>query len=478
MRTFLRLLLIVCAFFPMSSGLLAQNAPPALFLPAPAQTLKPIDDRTIRATKAVTVNWNALQSFDPVLGSTTLSMQTLDGKTILLLISRIERRSDRQYTLFGNIVGEPTSLVLLTVYENALSAVISLPGKFKYTLRLVSKGNYVLAELDDSKFPPCGVKPDPRLPIPSPPASAQIGVTATAEIDILIVYTFIARLAMGGVDQAKAICQQAVDATNVAYLNSGVDARMRLVRTEEFNYDEVGTYTEHLNRLISTNDGVMDIIHDWRNFWGADLVSLFVNDGSSGGLAPIMNVNNTSFASQGFSVVNWGAAVGNLTLAHETGHNMGCGHANGDANAGDGSPATGLFSYSRGWRFTGTDNTPYRTVMAYSPGTRVGYFSNPSVSFAGRATGVANSADNALTLRQTVGTASLFRTPLNDIYVDFGAANGGDGTFSRPCNRIEDGQARVRVGGNLWLRGTSPITHPFLLKPMFLRNYNGDALVR
>ena len=73
---------------------------------------------------------------------------------------------------------------------------------------------------------------------------------------------------------------------------------------------------------------------------------------------------------------------------------MGLNHARDDYGA------AGAYSYSFGYKWPG-----YRTVMAYAPGTRILYFSNPNVLYLGNATGVArrarNSAYNALSLNNT-----------------------------------------------------------------------------
>src|SRR6185369_5027500 len=57
-----------------------------------------------------------------------------------------------------------------------------------------------------------------------------------------------------------------------------------------------------------------------------------------------------------------------------------------------------------------------RTVMAYAPGTRIPYFSNPNVLYQGVATGVAigatNAANNAASISNTAPTVASFRSPV------------------------------------------------------------------
>jgi hypothetical protein len=104
-----------------------------------------------------------------------------------------------------------------------------------------------------------------------------------------------------------------------------------------------------------------------------------------------------------FTVTVRSCAVGNLSFAHELGHNMGSAH-----NPENGSGAT--YSYGYGHWVNGS----YRTVMSYvdpctSGCTRVAYFSNPSVIYNGAATGVNNARDNARSINNTADTIAAYR---------------------------------------------------------------------
>ena len=67
----------------------------------------------------------------------------------------------------------------------------------------------------------------------------------------------------------------------------------------------------------------------------------------------------------------------------------------------------GAYDYSFGYR---NPSGTWRTVMAYAPGTRLMYFSNPSVLYDGEPMGIpasqADSANNALALRSSDGSTS------------------------------------------------------------------------
>ena len=95
-----------------------------------------------------------------------------------------------------------------------------------------------------------------------------------------------------------------------------------------------------------------------------------------------MSGNSPNFAPYAFSVTDRTCATGNYTFGHEMGHNMGLNHARVDP------VGTGAFSYSFGYKDPGN---AFRTVMAYNCPvncTRILHFSNPSVSYSGKPTGI------------------------------------------------------------------------------------------
>ncbi|MFA5262922.1 MAG: hypothetical protein WC378_03790, partial [Opitutaceae bacterium] len=77
----------------------------------------------------------------------------------------------------------------------------------------------------------------------------------------------------------------------------------------------------------------------------------------------------------------------------------------------------GAFSYSYGYRFYGKNGIRYRTIMAYEPGTRLNYFSNPDITASetgvgvpvGIAAGHTGESNNALTLQKTSFEVASFR---------------------------------------------------------------------
>lgn len=228
-------------------------------------------------------------------------------------------------------------------------------------------------------------------------------------IDLLTVYTPWARDDAGSDAAIKAMIQESVDATNQAFMNSQINAVIRLVHSEEISYDSNGDNAEDLDRLKGTSDGYMDSVHALRNTLGADLVSLISTDGN-GGIANLLHdVNYPSLSTLAFSVIDITAMnAGNLTMTHELGHNLGGGHERGNVS----DPAVGPFPYSYGHRFY-VSGVAYHDIMSYDPGLEVPYFANPLVSYKGTPTGSAagnpDSADIVSTFAQTIPLVTNYR---------------------------------------------------------------------
>lgn len=90
--------------------------------------------------------------------------------------------------------------------------------------------------------------------------------------------------------------------------------------------------------------------------------------------------------------------------------------------------------------------------MAYSPGSRIEYFSNPDIVFDGQATGILNVSENGLTLNLTGPTVANFRTLAPECVADFtgdGTLNFFDVSFFLAFYGNEDPQADIN-GDEKW----------------------------
>jgi hypothetical protein len=327
-----------------------------------------------------------------------------------LLVRRVEPGADGWTTLhLGGERPEDGSATLVRDPEGALSGFLLGADGRRWRILARPDGGARLEFVDAARLPPCADIPVP-VEIASPfmlPASAM-ACDDGKPIDVLVLYTAAARAAAGGVAGIEGQIVAAVAAANTAYANSRINARLNLVLQVETDYVSSDFGTD-LGRLASPDEGFLDWAHTLRDTVSADMVALIRADGEYCGIAYLMYSNGPESQGIPFSVTGLGC-LSNQTFAHELGHNMGCCHAVGD---GGGCGGGGIWPWSVGWRFNGVSGTQWRTVMAYAPGSRLDHFSNPAVSFDGRATGVAigqsNQADNAATINATSPTIANFR---------------------------------------------------------------------
>jgi len=266
---------------------------------------------------------------------------------------------------------------------------------------------------------------------------APLARAANTVVDIFVAYTPAARAYNGGTNGMLAAINSYVALTNTCYTNSDVAITLRLVGTAEVNYTETGSFGTDLGRLQNLSDGYIDEVGTLRDAYGADLLCLVRRDAAAG-VAGIAYVGSGTpgFASYACSVVADVWAAGNLAFPHELGHNFGALHDR--ANAGG---ATHPYSY--GWRFYGNDARQYITVMAYQPGTRIPYFSNPSILYQGQPTGVAspaaNAADNALLHDTNAAGTAAFRASTAPVGSGVRGDFNGDGKVDIVLSNVSTG---------------------------------------
>ena len=326
---------------------------------------------------------------------------------------------DNGWTWTGNVDGVTGHSVVLSQVDGQLAGLVSTHSA-NYELRPNRKGSAMLIELDPTAFPPCGgaveaetlpaMKFDARVP------TVPVGIVAT-NIDVMIVYTPQLLTSLGGTAQVQAQAQAAVDAANTSFTNSQMTARFELVAVVPTTMEEGPAVTELGTHLSNLRNNAQ--VTAQRNQYGADMVSMLVVDGLGAcGIGYVMRSVGPGFAVNAFQVTASSCAVGNLSWAHEHGHNMGMEHdpPNGTTPAGASYP----------WSFGHIVDGSYRTVMAYASActmgcTRRAYFSNPNVSYLGSPSGIAEVADNHRSGNSTAPVVAAFRANTNLIF-----ANGFD----------------------------------------------------
>lgn len=410
-----------------------------LFLDVPAPDLSAKVRSTVSRRRVVTVDLPALRSRKAA--GTRLHFNFFKDADFEGVVDQVIERGDEDFTLMGKLIRQSDSTFALTV-KDGVSVMNLRLGERMFQLRYLGDSFYDVREVNGGSYPSCGTVERHALTPPAAPAGEKAATTKSgaepdsgATIDVMVVYTPLSRFLAGGTAAMQALVNLAIDESNAAYQQSQINPRLRLVHQQEINYTESGSFGLDLDRLTSATDGHMDQVHALRNTYGADMVSLFIDDDEYCGLAWLMTVLSPGFEAYGFSVCWWECATGFYTFAHELGHNMGCAHDRQNSTV-------GLYPYSFGWRFATGNNFTNRTIMAYAPGARIQHFSNPNVNYNGVPTGVAagqpNAANNALSINNAAFTVANWRQEVVNCLFSLlpSITNGPNGAFTGAVNVV------------------------------------------
>ncbi len=358
--------------------------------------------------------------------SANLSFPLFDGKTYQAIRNEsegLEMRGVDDFTWRGKIVEDKFSGdVILTFKKGFVSGLIYSPNA---VYEIVMKGEkQILVELDQSLFPECAGDVKGETSKDSVVENIGVGSDSGDRIDVLVVYTTATKNVLGGDTQAQTLAQQAIDATNTAYINSKIRQRVRIVHAAEYQYVETSSASTDLSALRNNAS-----IQALRNTHNADLVAMIGEIQGACGIGYLMGAVSTNSQNNGFTFTGRTCAVGNLSFAHELGHNMGSHH-----NPENGSNPS--YPYGFGHYINGN----YRTVMSYvdpctSGCTRRPYFSNPSVVFNGEPTGIKNARDNARSIENTADFIANYRYSGTSLtLVNFNAGEAIPRNISRTIN--------------------------------------------
>lgn len=436
----------------------------------------------IRQRTIVQPNFDALRALQ---AGSRASFRLSATTAVEVTFDRVELLPSGTRVLSGSVKESPHSVFEAVLHRGVLAAFLHLTPLQRFSLT-EEEGVYELRLIDATALPKCGGSirppadpgPRPSRSVPSPaelarqipslmfsaPPARVLNAGPANTYDLLTVYTAELRQAMGGQSQTEAQINLVIAAMNRAYRDSGVDLVCNLVGMMEDPYVESKFSSTDLNRLRTFGDSFLDAPLTARESLGADFVALFVNSFDVGGLAYILSYPGGQ-PDSAYSVNLLRSAE--YIIPHELGHNMGLQH---DAQNASGTPS---FEFAYGWRWTGTNGTQYRDMMAYFPGTQILQFANPRVLYQGTPSGDAERADGARALGMAAPYFTNFRTrsadrPANDNFANritlTGASVSTTGDSSYASAELgEPAHANVNPTNSIWWKWTAPASGPVRL---------------
>lgn len=376
-----------------------------------------------------------IQSRVAVLNRSVLAQVKADGAPVHLSLfpqaqysasfTRQERSVTGGSTLSGELLEILGSQVVFSFQDDQFYASIHT-GSELYQVQSTA-GDQVRIEQLNIALPGAELEPLEPDPTALDAAPAEMMVVSDDDgtrLDVLVVYTSTVAAAVGESNLLNRI-NTAVSESNLGYANSQMIQRVSLAGTMKVTWDEAGFDWSSALTKITSGATPFEGVRARRDADRADLVVLVVANTGSCGIGWLMKSASSSFESSAFTVVSNACLTGYYTFAHEQGHNEGAHHDRWTATGGYKTTETGLYPYSYGYWMRPNAGSPYthRTIMAYdcynyqgSGCTRVNYWSNPAVSYAGMPTGVAegqtDAANNAKTLNNSAPVVAKFRDGL------------------------------------------------------------------
>jgi hypothetical protein len=296
--------------------------------------------------------------------------------------------------------GLPAGDAVLVVDGSSATGTVSAPDGRRFQIRPLGGDATAIIRLD---FQRLAAEEPPGHPALSGPANPTLNAAPLADladasptVDLLVVYTDAAAKASGGIN---GLIDLAAIETNDSFVNSGVNARVRVVGRALVAINETGKTYEQIMAAAVSDAGV----DAERNNKRADVVVMIINQRQWCGLANAIQAS----ASQAYVLVHYGCATGYYSFGHEIGHLIGARH---DV-AMDNSSAP--YPYGHGLTHPSATN-PWRTIMAYACAPvacnpRIQNWANPSVTYAGSSTGDAQTANNARVWNERAAVVAAFR---------------------------------------------------------------------
>ncbi len=370
-----------------------------------------VDSAVWARSRYVHVNMSLLLNADGAVRTASelpqVTLNLFPDVNYTAVVNQVQKTDADNTSWIGTLAGVDNGYFYLVESGGAFIAHVASPqGVYEVS----SAGNdvYRVVQIRQSELSdePDGGRDIPTDNSPAPKVDANASAAAVSKtIDVMVVYTAAALAGEGSLSALNARIALAITETNQSYANSGIALHIRLVHIQQVVYTETGNLTTDVHRLAATADGFMDNVHALRNLYGADVVTLIVeNGGGSCGTADAIKAS----ASTAFDVVQRNACLtGYYQFGHELGHLQGARH---DIYV---DPLNTPYAYGHGYVYL---PGLWRTIMAYDKKctdhgvtcTRLQYWSNPSKTHDGVPMGN-TPAQDYLVLNATAATVANFR---------------------------------------------------------------------
>jgi len=371
-----------------------------------------------------------------------ISIELFDEDVIMATLSRVEKYTNNVTSMVGKVENSKHGFIITTTREDRILIVIEIPEQNKQYKVIYDHEHdtHFLYEFNLDELDMLPGSPPLQAPVIQNLSSGElidtISTNSEAEslgettVDVMIVYTPAANdWADANAGSIDFVISQALARAQLTLDNSNTLINLNLAHSGEINYTESGDLWTDIMGLTEGTDG-FELAHQWRDQYGADLVTMFSVFDGSGGMAWLLN-DEEGRPDLGFSIARVQQAHFSYIYIHEIGHNMGA-HHHKEQNV---EPGPGLFDYSAGWRWTDSDSNNYCTVMTYEYGMFfedgkdhlvVPHFSNPEIYLNGSPTGHASDGDNARTLREVREVIAAYRIVESNDDADADADQGSE----------------------------------------------------